>query len=387
MKRKIILIEPSISGHHLIYLLTIATSLKKMGCDVEILTSPLIIDKLEVSGFQSKPLKYHELKKLPRIRLIKALAIFYNLLLTIQNLREIKNILKGNEKGGLMFFCCIDDYMNELMPLRLFNMIFPINYSGLLLTPRDRKIYFSFDKRKILLSKYCNSIGVLDEFCRKDLSEFCTNIIQFPDFSDESVPNLDYSLAIEIQHKANGRKIVSLLGGISTRKGIHTFIESSSYLSGDQYFFVIAGKSHLDEIEERFVLDNFASRSNCYYYNDSIPTESDFNMLISISCIVYAAYVNFSQSSNMLAKSSLFKKPLIVSKGAYMEEIVNKYSLGLAIDPNSVEECMDAIHYYSKTPFDSKGCSLYLKNNSIENLNSSFENVLKCLSDKNKNTK
>jgi hypothetical protein len=45
----------------------------------------------------------------------------------------------------------------------------------------------------------------------------------------------------------------------------------------------------------------------------------------------------------MLAKASLFEKPLIVSKGSYREEIIIKYGLGIAIEQHSITECASAI--------------------------------------------
>lgn len=368
---KIALIEPNLLGHHKIYLESFYSVLKEMGCSLVIYTTE------DLGILEGKKICYRKSRHLPSNPILKKCVVVLNFLFTTLNLWELNTCLRKDKTIDLVFFCCIDDYMNEMMPVGLFNRLFPFRFSALLLSPRSRKVYFSFDRRNILRSKYCSSVGTLDEFCISELSKFQSKVIHFPDFADESIANEEYYVADLILAKAEKRKIISLLGAINPRKGIFTFVETAKTLDAENYFFVLAGKPFLTSKETLYLQENFVNRANCFYWGRCIPTEADFNRLVSISDVIYAAYVNFTQSSNMFAKASLFEKPLIVSKGFYMEEVVRRYGFGIAIDQDSVHECADAIRLSVNQDEINEGYKDYLRNNSYSNLRNAFETVLK----------
>ena len=66
---------------------------------------------------------------------------------------------------------------------------------------------------------------------------------------------------------------------------------------------------------------------------------------------------------NRLYDCVLFKKPILVSRGTYLEDVVSKYHLGLAIDVEN-EDVVTAVEEYLKK-FDSaqfdRGCQLFLE--------------------------
>ena len=365
---RIALVEPNLSGHHKVYLDVFYDELCALGHSVDIYTTHLSIDK------QCCCIKYDRVHSLPKNQIYKKLIVFLNSFITLKNLCTVRRRLSTDI--DLVFFCCIDDYMNELISVKLFDIVFPVRFSGLFLSPRNSGRYFQLDRRNILRSKYCDSIAVLDEFCIDTMKVYQSNVVLFPDFADSSAPDKHYEVANSILEKAQGRKIISILGAMSFRKGIYTFVEAAKRMPSDSYYFVMAGKTYMSSEELRYVLDNFSHRINCFYYGENIPTEADFNRLIEISDVIYAAYVDFSQSSNMFAKASLFAKPLIVSKGYYMEEVIKKYSLGVAIRQDSVNECIDAVVNLSIWHCSQKGYQEYLSRNSREHLFYAFEKLL-----------
>lgn len=365
---KIALVEPNLSGHHIVYLKHFIQCLRRKGCDVTVYSSRSMDDP------SLKIISYIKGWRLPKNPIIKKFLVGINWGIVIINwLLLRKQLLRGTD---LVFFCCLDDYMNELMPKGLFEILFPYNFSGLLLTPRQTKKMFFFDRRNILKSKYCKSVAVLDEFCQDYLMSYQSNIVYFPDFSDESKPNTDYDLALKVREKAQGRKIVSLLGAIDVRKGIVNFIETSILADQTKYFFLIAGESFLTG-REQAILDSFISRPNCLYWGKRIPTEADFNQLVTISDIIYAAYVDFTQSSNMFSKCALFGKPLIVSRGYYMEEVMNEYHLGYSIPQDSPSECVKAISDCFDHPIDPDSWQRYLEHHSEKQLDRAFSEILR----------
>lgn len=365
---RIVLVEPNLSGHHQLYLESFYGVLKDLGHDVSIISSDSTLYKGKVLKY-TNPILYF------KNGFLKKINVFFNLFITVLNLWRVRSLVKKNVDG--IFFCCIDDYMNELLPAFLFDLLIPVQVSGLILKARFYNSFFEFDRRNILRANRFRSIGSLDEFATKELQTFNKNVIRFPDFSDETDPNVDYSLATYILEQANGRKIISILGAIHMRKGIHTFVECSKIMSTEKYYFIIVGKSYLSPKEENYLQLNFIAE-NTFFSLQKIPTEADFNRLVQISDVIFAAYLNFTQSSNMLAKSALFSKPLIVSKGYYMEEATCKYSLGYVIEQNSIDEaalfiCSAAFDWDNKC----SDASNYLANNCTEKLYDSFGSVIK----------
>jgi glycosyltransferase involved in cell wall biosynthesis len=367
----IILIEPNVGGHHKTYLYHFTKALIALNYTVTVYSTHQV-ERLNKAIYQT--IDYKSPLNLPSGFLKKKSVILLNLFITIYNISRLRGKGLKNQK---IFFCCIDEYMHELLPTFIFEFLFPFRFSGLLLAVRDKEKVF-LNRWDLIKSDYCQSVGILDEFYCTKLSEIYKKpIIHFPDFSDEASPNMNFSLIKDIKEKAKGRKIISLLGTITPRKGYHTLIEAIDRLPENLYFFVIAGKPDLTKEEKIYIEENFSCKKNCLL-SSNIPNESDFNALINMSDIIYAAYVNFKQSSNMLAKASLFKKPLIVSKGSYMEEIIIKYKLGIAIEQSSRTECASAIIQLTNNK-DAVQQSLfddYLSINSYNNLKEAFSSIL-----------
>lgn len=61
---------------------------------------------------------------------------------------------------------------------------------------------------------------------------------------------------------------------------------------------------------------------------EKIPDESCFNALIAESDLIFAAYKQFTGSSNLLTKAAAFRKPVIVSRGLCMGRRVEQYGTG-----------------------------------------------------------
>ena len=79
-----------------------------------------------------------------------------------------------------------------------------------------------------LNSTYCPAIALLDEGIVEKLQQRINKtIISFPDFADDSPPEMDCSLVKQILIKANGRKIIGLVGGQDKRKGFLTLLRVS----------------------------------------------------------------------------------------------------------------------------------------------------------------
>jgi len=369
MKKHIFLIEPELSGHHSSYLLHFTNILLEKGYKVTVFSTEKV-DKVE--GALYKKIIYIPPFNLPSNQLKKKLYVLINLFISIYNLFFLRWGIRVDKKAYL-FFCCIDEYMHDLMPVFVFNLFVSRDFSALLLSFSGRD-FLLLNRLNILDSKYLKYVGCLCDIIPDELIRFERKVIRFPDFSDESKPNLKHRLIKDILDKSKGRKVISLLGSISLRKGYKTFINTIEYLPKHEYFFVIAGKS---ERSDRLYIQGALSKyGNVYFYSNSIPSEAEFNALVYISDIIYAAYINFRESSNMLAKASMFKKPIIVSKGYYMEKIVDRYNIGISIDQESPIECSLAIEELKANSCAENGFDSYFRDNKVKKLNECFERCL-----------
>ncbi len=363
--KRILLIEPDTGGHHDTYLREIALKFKQMQFEVVIFSQliPLFAAEFNINTVK---IKYWRLRRL-RSGFLKYIEMVLNFFCSIWNLREIYHKTKlYRNTDSVLFYCYLDGYMNEFLSSTLFDHYNPVSWTGILMRlpqPQDKKSF----RYTILQSGHCLGVAVLTKSENSLLKPFCRQIIHFPDFADGSIPNIHFDITKKIKQLSDGRKIISLLGEISVRKGIYTFVRTVVLLPETEYFFVIAGTASpaLTDADLLFVKNQFCNRANCFYHDTRIPSEADFNQLVAMSDIVYAAYKNFNQSSNILAKAALFKRPVIVSRDSYMEQQVVLYDMGVAIDADSPENCAAAIqnmqsHYLTVRD--------YLELNSIEAL-------------------
>jgi glycosyltransferase involved in cell wall biosynthesis len=67
-----------------------------------------------------------------------------------------------------------------------------------------------------------------------------------------------------------------------------------------------------------------------------LPEES-LNAVVASSDVVFAAYRNFPNSSNIMTKSAVFERPIVVSDGFLMAERVRHYCLGEVVPEGDIE--------------------------------------------------
>jgi len=209
-------------------------------------------------------------------------------------------------------------------------------------------------------------------------------VFVFPDIADDSRPDTGYPLLSELQRRAAGRKLVLLVGSLQKRKGVLTLLDTAEKNPKEEWFFVFAGPLARSTyaVGELARIERAANEStNCFFHLDEIPGEPQFNALISACDILYAAYHDFCHSSNMLTKAALFQKPIIVSDGYYMAELVREYGLGRVIRQGDSAQCAGAIRdllLLPSRPFDTLngGFARFRDVHSLENLTSSFRELL-----------
>lgn len=320
------------------------------------------------------------------LRLRRALSKTLVLQHTVANIKQAS--LKTGISPDLVFFPWLDEYMCHNLTHHLVDLVVPYNWSGLYHHPRHLRIKkrFSYLRRgffnphAILESSNCRGVAVLDEGIAEQLQNQLRGkpVIVFPNFTDESPPATDCLMAQQIKKKANGKKIISLLGSLEKRKGLLTLLEASQKMIEEDYFFVFAGKlaesSFLPQelIKIRGICE--LAPDNCFFHWERIPDESQFNALVAQSDALFVVYENFPIVSNILTKAVLFEKPVIASNTFWIGETVNKYQLGLTIPEGDILKCIEAIHHlFNQSQLDT--CQLQPKFEGYRILNSTKQLV------------
>jgi len=270
----------------------------------------------------------------------------------------IRDLIKDTgRQPDLIFFDYVDDFLNILVPCSFIDRIFPYPWSGLYFHPSHLRIKSGYsliqkgllERDHLLSSKYCRSIAVLDEGIIAHLRNKpgVRKVSLFPDISDNTMPDENYGPAAEIRLKANGRKIVGMLGSLQKRKGILTLLELSQRYKDANLFYIFCG--NLDETgftpgELRHINNLIgAPPDNCFFHNSYIPDGAMFNAVVVLCDVLFAVYENFYHSSNILTKAANFRKWVVVGKGYCMAERVKKFRLGLSVDAGDVAACFEAL--------------------------------------------
>jgi hypothetical protein len=67
------------------------------------------------------------------------------------------------------------------------------------------------------------------------------------------------------------------------------------------------------------------------------------NAVIAESDVVFAAYKDFPNSSNVLTKAAFFHRPIVVSDGYLMAERVRRHNLGEVVPEGNLDSLVSAV--------------------------------------------
>lgn len=297
----------------------------------------------------------------------------------IQYLTTKFNIKKDDV---IIFIPFLDTLFSGYIDPEILDEKLPHNWWGLIISMQsfNKKNRISLNK-----SKYFRGLGILEEDKLLELQNDLTTkkIMHFPDIAMSVKINTDYPLLKQITHEANNRKKIGLLGFFAERKGVLNFL-MSSFLAAENkpndYFFVLAGASIFNKKYTLEYLNKSSHESNSLIYLSAITNDEDFVAVLNHCDIIYAAYLDFPGSSNVLSYAAFLKKPVIVSEGFLMEKRVKEYGIGLAIPKNEPQKCLAAIDcIVNGVDFDGKQLKFdyesYNRFHSYENLGQIIKNM------------
>ncbi len=362
-KPTVALVDYHSAGHHASYLRLYSQILLEMGYRVAAF-SPMGRDLTDHVAHQLPSLRPN-FRSFP-LEPPKRPASFWlrSTRMRVGQWRRLGKVIRMAEKSAniavdLVFFLWLDELI-EPVPKGLDWLVpwtFPYSWGGLtfqfkrfLLPGFHKRVRFFCRPEHFLRQRHCKGVAALDSDVVDQLRQLVPgcNCVHFPDITDTLVQGADTGLLAKIRQRARGRRIVASLGALDHRKGIPTLLEAARQAVKENWFFVILGRLYPGFAEPdllRFLRFVASEPDHCFFHLELVPSEATLNLMIrDLVDVVYLAYKSFPFSSNLITKASYFHKPVIVSKGHLMGQLVEKYNLGLTIPEGDVQETIVAIH-------------------------------------------
>jgi len=401
--KRVVLVDPYVSGHHLSYIRIYAVAFLEIGCEVAVMTTETALlrsrlcdlavtygDRIRVCELYRRSIsKFESANALKHGRLNNLFKSFFSWL----DFRDIaRSIMRSRLKPtSLVFILWLDSYITRYLPACAVDAVMPTRFAGLYFHPAHLKMDAATGKfyRDLLFylplfrSRKLKFVAGFDERLINRLAECYRGVefVTFPDIAEKHQPDLDNEMVREILARARKRKIVSLLGSLDRRKNVWEFFETARQCRDDDLFFVCVGKLH----SERFSAEQLAamreieakSPDRLYFHDGFIPSDRAFDALFYISDAVFAVYRDFPASSNMVVKSALFEKPIIVSDEHLMGELVREFQLGVTVGDERPQTLLGAIRQVvSQTAHGECDFERFNKTFSFENLKSALGRLL-----------
>jgi hypothetical protein len=249
-----------------------------------------------------------------------------------------------------------------------------------------------FDPNSINGACYINSISfrggfvLSEEFAKQFKESAPEKYLQYlPDIANTFATNPESPLVKIIQKLSNGRKIIFMGGAIGRTKNLLNWIRLCHIADSTKWFFVQIGRIDFETLTSEELEMYQELKSNCpeniYIRDEYVKDESEFNGIISISSLIFAAYTNFNRTSNMLSKASFYEIPIVVSKKSLMGRLVEEYRIGYVVNELDHYELCKVLESVLITPVSSYGFSkfnhVYSFKNFTENLNSGLMQMIK----------
>jgi hypothetical protein len=211
----------------------------------------------------------------------------------------------------------------------------------------------------------------------------------FPDVTKaRPLPEIDLPRAFSDQVK--GRPVVGLIGALDGHKKlIKEFLEISKHPLMSEFYFVLAGEVYESSLETDVLQEvrrlSGSIQENLYIYDNYIESELQYDSFVNAVDILFACYKDFDSSANILAKSAIFRKPVLVKSETWIGNLVESFNLGKAVSVLSIDNLLKAIISISKELNSSPsnfGFKDYEFHVSQENLRRQLGNYLEELSTK-----
>jgi glycosyltransferase involved in cell wall biosynthesis len=402
------LVEWNWSGHHPTYFAHFVLSLEELGYRVLAICS-----RQDEARYELEHLRGSRANSLPAFRQSVFLQVprtcrsFFPLLRlrrlhqSIFHFIKIDRLVRDWERSSrtavqLLFYACIYDW--DFLDFRFARPFLRIPWSGLYLHARSLRMPGSIvpvlkrpaEPERIFSGRNFKSVAILDEGITRQVAQLVKRpVVVFPDLTDQrlTATEAETGLATKLRAFAGNHRVVGLFGHLHQTKGITIFAKMVSSHRWDDIRFAVAGEITWTDFSEEARAEIEAmltDNPSVWSHLVRIPDGPRFNGLLGACDILFAAYLNFPHSSNILTKAALLRKPVIVSDGYLMAERVRSFRLGVIIPEGDAKAAAAAIRKLSADPLgwvaqNSPDWTGYLKQHSFETLKIAFSEVLRSI--------
>jgi len=250
-----------------------------------------------------------------------------------------------------IFHTWVDLYSHEYLSRRVIAEAMPAPWVGLYVHPAELRIQKTWKRRayenamdllkmgRIFPSRLkafnvpnARRIYFLDELLVGKARQYFHSAISlsaFPEWIDSNVaPN--FAELERISKLAGDRKIISLCGFLSKRKGLLTLLQAAkSGLEG--WFFIFAGPIDWESfsVTEKSMIQKAQAESGfCFAFMDRQLQDCEINSIVQRSDFIYIAYENFFHSSNVQVKAAFYGKPMLAGPQHLIAERTHRFEMG-----------------------------------------------------------
>ena len=373
-------------GHNATFYAQFVMALQALGCDVLALTTEpeAAREGLEAARRQGLPRESRgavEFARIPRARRVPLPSrewrrLWYGAMRFMQVERMARRA-----SAQLVFYASI--YDRDFAPIRFVRRSLSVPWSGLYVHApwfRRPRAANAADPRRLFDDARLSAVGMLDEGVREQAEHLLgRRVVVFPEVTDER--NADTAEARELRRFARGRPLVGLFGHLHRGKGLATLAHAAA--RAPELCFAVGGEITWDfPPEERRVVETFlADDRRVWQRPGRIRDELTLNSLLGACDALFAAYVNFPNSSNMLTKAALLRKPVVVSDGYLMAERVRRHAMGEVVPDGDAHAAATALHAITRDPpawiaAHAPDWGGYLERHSFEALKRAFAEVI-----------
>ncbi len=261
------------------------------------------------------------------------------------------------EEPDLVFFMHLDYLMAPNFTARLLDAIFSWPWLGLYFstckTTASRKerlaTWLGRGRADLLRSPNCQGVGLLDETQCERVQRLVSGkpVAIFPDFVDDTPRAEGEGVWHTIRQRAEGRTIIGAVGALARRKGITPLLRMALARPLEPYFYAFVGQMKWESFsaEEQALWKQVAADppENCLLHLESLPSEAEFNAVVHSFDVVYAAYLDFGGSSNLLAKAAQQRRLVLGAPGECVGQRIERFHLGLCADPTKHAAMEEAV--------------------------------------------
>ena len=260
-----------------------------------------------------------------------------------------------------IFHTWVDLYSHEYLSRRVIEEAMPAPWCGLYVHPAELRIYKTWKRRlyengrdylkrgrmfpcrlRAFDVPNAKRIYFLDELLLGKVRNYFRSAISlaaFPEWIDSNIAR-NFAELEKISKLAGDRKIISLCGFLSKRKGLITLLQAAkSDLDG--WFFIFAGPIDWESFSgtEKSMIQEAQAQSgfNCAFMDRQLQ-DFEINSIVQRSDLIYLAYENFFHSSNVQVKAAFFGKPMIAGPQHLIAERTRRFDMGWCLPEISKEQ-------------------------------------------------